>query len=92
MFEETGIDLDPSALGEVFFKRVARFRFAGTDCRQLEHYYRVSIDRPVHPSRTGWTKSERSTLVALRWWPIASLSKLARVFPADLALMAAVFD
>ena len=82
--EETGLQLDADAVGDVVHRRLTEFSFAGTAYRQSEDYFLV---------RTGWfdaqpTASSDLELVAVlgtRWWSRDELrSTREQVYPEEL--------
>ncbi len=63
--EETGLVVGD--LGDVVFRRVARFDFEGLHYRQSEQFFCVRCDRFVLDD-AGWSEVERRTVLGHRWW------------------------
>ena len=97
VFEETGLEVDPSELVGPVALRGATFRFARRTVRQDEEFFvcRVPGVRPeVHGQ--GWTEIERELLDQQRWFSPDELTDLiaggATVYPEDLpGLLRSVF-
>ena len=82
--EETGLVVDPVALGAPVHARTAEFVFAGQAYRQVEDFFLVRVD--AHEVDTaGFTALEVAAVLEHRWWPAAELRATDEVvYPADL--------
>lgn len=85
VYEETGLVIEPDALGPVVATRVADFEFERRQFRQSEWFYAVSI--PVFtPTTHGWEEVERRSLLDYRWWTVDDLLATDEtVYPSELA-------
>ena len=85
LFEETGLRLDPAALGEPVHARTAEFVFAGQAYRQSEDFFLLRVD--AHEVDTaGFEELEVAAMLEHRWWtPDELRGTTAVVFPAELA-------
>jgi 8-oxo-dGTP pyrophosphatase MutT (NUDIX family) len=87
VFEETGLRIEPDALGPVVATRVAEFSFDGRDYRQSEWFFAVRTER-FEPTREGWEEVEHRSLVRARWWTADELDRTdATVYPQELAAL-----
>jgi 8-oxo-dGTP pyrophosphatase MutT (NUDIX family) len=85
LFEETGIELEPSALVGPVFSRSAVFDFFRESCRQEEVFYVGRVESDGGFSRDGWTQIELDTIDELRWWDLDALACVEEeVFPEGL--------
>jgi len=91
--EETGLVLDPAAMGPVVATRRAEFTFDGKDYEQAEWFFAVPVDR-FAPGADGWDAIEQRALLAHRWWTVEDLERTEElVYPVELpALVRAVLD
>ena len=85
LFEETGLRLDPAALGEPVHERVAEFVFDGQAYRQSEQFFLARVD--AHDVDTaGFTPLEVEAMLEHRWWTAEELRTTdAVVYPQALA-------
>lgn len=83
VWEETGLEV--GELGDVVFRRVARFEFEGVHYRQTEQFFCVRCDRFVVDDG-GWTEEERRMMLEHRWWTHAEIVATDdTIYPAELA-------
>ena len=84
LFEETGLRVDPAALGEPVHERVAEFVFAGQAYRQSEQFFLARVD--AHAVDTaGFTALEVASMLEHRWWSAEELrTSGAVVYPEAL--------
>jgi 8-oxo-dGTP pyrophosphatase MutT (NUDIX family) len=89
--EETGLHLDPDALGACVATRTTTFEFERRHYEQDEWFFAVRVDR-FEPHGDGWIEVERRSLLQYRWWTPAELDATSDVvYPAELgALVRAV--
>ena len=85
--EETGLVLDPAAMGPVVATRRAEFSFDGKDFQQAEWFFAVAVDR-FAPGAEGWDAIEQRALLAHRWWTLEDLERtVERVYPVELPML-----
>jgi 8-oxo-dGTP pyrophosphatase MutT (NUDIX family) len=85
LFEETGLRVEPSALGAPVWHQVAEFSFDGRSYRQDQDFFLVRVDEWAVDT-AGFDPEERATIDAHRWWSadeIAASDEL--IYPAELA-------
>jgi 8-oxo-dGTP pyrophosphatase MutT (NUDIX family) len=83
--EETGLRVDPAALGPVAWERVAEFTHNGRRYRQYEDYFRLRVDRHA-VDVAGFTELERRMLHEYRWWSLDDLRVTSEiVYPRRMA-------
>ena len=84
--EEAGLAVQPAALGEPVWHRVARFSFDGTRYHQEEDFFLLRVDSgSFEVSLAGLDEIEQQTVDAFRWWGAAELESSGEVFfPAEL--------
>ncbi len=84
--EETGLVLDPAAVGPPAWRRDSTWHSGGR--RRLQHEVVVAATVPGHTpaiSGDGRTASEREIYVATRWWEQAEVrASRARFYPGRL--------
>ena len=82
--EETGLEVDADALGEVVHARVTEFCFDGQAYRQSEEYFllRTACFEAVP---TAFTELELAAVRGTRWWTREELRATSeRVYPEEL--------
>ncbi len=81
--EETGLEVD--GLGDVVFRRTARFEFEGVHYLQREEFFCVRCER-FTVDDAGWSDVERRTMIDHRWWTYEELVATDEtVFPEQIA-------
>lgn len=84
--EETGLILDPAALGPPAWRRDSTWRSRGL--RRLQHEVVLAAQVPGHQpsiSADGRTENERDIYVETRWWQVADiLTSSERFYPGRL--------
>ena len=84
LFEETGLRIEPAALGEPVFHDVARFPFDGRWYRAEQAFFLVRVDR-WDVDTTGFDDLERASVDRHAWWSAAELASTAeRFYPREL--------
>lgn len=74
VFEETGLELDPTSLVGPVIRRTALFDFAARTVRQDEEFFLARFDGPADRFDTsGWTAVELQFMDELRWWDLDAL-------------------
>ena len=85
LYEETGLRLDPSDLGEPVWHQVTRFSYDHRDYRQDQDFYLVRVPE-WQVDTTGFDIEEQRTIDDHRWWTAAELEATAEtVYPENLA-------
>jgi 8-oxo-dGTP pyrophosphatase MutT (NUDIX family) len=67
LFEETGLRLEPAALGEPVLHREADFHFDGVRYAQAEQFFLARVGAHEVDTR-GFTSLELRSVVEHRWW------------------------
>ncbi|MEH0935035.1 NUDIX hydrolase [Micromonospora psammae] len=82
--EETGLRLDPAALGEPVWSETIEFTFDGVGYRQEQQFFLVRV--PAWEVDTaGFTDLERASVAGHRWWSPEELAASGdRYYPAEL--------
>jgi 8-oxo-dGTP pyrophosphatase MutT (NUDIX family) len=83
--EETGLALDPSALGACVATRRTTFEFERRRYEQDEWFFAVPVER-FEPHGAGWVEVERRSLLRYGWWTADELDATTDVvYPRELA-------
>jgi 8-oxo-dGTP pyrophosphatase MutT (NUDIX family) len=72
LFEETGLRVDPDAVGEPVFHEVVEFPFDGHWYRQDQDFFLLRVDS-WQVDFAGLNDIERASVDAHRWWSVAEL-------------------
>ena len=82
--EETGLEVDEAAVGDVVHRRLTEFSFAGTAYRQREDYFLLRT--PAFPAvPTGHSDLEMVSVLGTRWWSREELrATREQVYPEEL--------
>ncbi len=82
--EETGLQLDEAAVGEVVHRRLTEFSFAGTAYRQSEEYFLVRTGA-FDAQPTAHSDLELVAVLGTRWWSRDELRDTReQVYPEEL--------
>jgi len=82
--EETGLRVDPAALGEPVWNDVAEFPFDGRRYRQEQAWYLVRVDS-WEADRSGFDEIERATVDRMTWWEPGDFQTATEpYYPPDL--------
>ena len=85
LYEETGLRVDPSDLGEPVWHQVTRFSYDHRDYRQDQDFYLVRVPE-WQIDTTGFDIEEQRTIDDHRWWTAAELETTAEtIYPENLA-------
>lgn len=85
LYEETGLRVDPSDLGEPVWHQVTRFSYDHRDYRQDQDFYLVRVPE-WQIDTTGFDIEEQRTIDDHRWWTAAELETTAEtIYPQNLA-------
>jgi 8-oxo-dGTP pyrophosphatase MutT (NUDIX family) len=84
--EEAGLTVEPAALGDPVWHRVAEFGFDGTRYRQEEDFFLLRVDSgSFEVSLAGLDEIEQQTVDGFRWWGAAEMESAGEAFvPAEL--------
>ncbi|GGN01217.1 8-oxo-dGTP pyrophosphatase MutT (NUDIX family) [Actinoplanes campanulatus] len=87
LFEETGLRIGPSDLGEPVHHEVTEFSYDRRQYRQEQDFFLVRVaDWQVDTA--GMEEAERLTITEHRWWSAAEIEASAeQIFPVDLAAL-----
>ncbi len=89
LYEETGLRLDPEALGEPVYHEVTRYPFGGDWYQQEQDFYLVRVDS-WEVRVDGFGEDERRSIDGYRWWSVAELAATdERYYPAGLPALLA---
>jgi 8-oxo-dGTP pyrophosphatase MutT (NUDIX family) len=84
LFEETGLRVEPAALGEPVWHDRTEFPLDGVWYRQEQDFYLVRAE-PFEVDFAGLNDLERRSVDAWRWWSAAELrATTERFYPPDL--------
>lgn len=87
LLEETGLGVEPEALGEPVAVARGDWEFRGEPWYSEDWYFSLRAER-FSPSDAGWTDHEREVHASWRWWTPAELDSTADpVLPAGLAAL-----
>jgi 8-oxo-dGTP pyrophosphatase MutT (NUDIX family) len=84
--EEAGLAVEPGALGEPVWHRLAEFSFDGTRYRQEEDFFLLRVNSgSFEVSLAGLDEIEQETVDGFRWWGADELdSSGEEFFPPEL--------
>ncbi|HVU74178.1 MAG TPA: NUDIX domain-containing protein [Mycobacteriales bacterium] len=71
--EETGLVLERDAVGPVVLTRQVRHAYSDVVVEQSEDFFLVRVPA-FTPHHAGFTDEERTTVLGVRWWPLAELA------------------
>ncbi len=82
--EETGLVVEPAALGEQVFENYAEFSMDGVLLRQRNHFFLLrTATREI--STAGFDEAEQRTHLGHRWWGAEELEQSSEnYFPEEL--------
>ena len=84
LLEETGLRVDPTAVGDVVHRRVTEFRFGGGHYRQSEDYFLLRA-APFDATPTAHSDLELMAVLGTRWWSRDELRATPeQVYPEEL--------
>ena len=67
--EETGLVVEPEALGEIIHVQDFRIDWVTGDYETgVHHFYQLQVVDGFMPDTSGWTDSEHRDVLELRWW------------------------
>ncbi|WP_306212037.1 NUDIX hydrolase [Actinoplanes sp. RD1] len=85
LFEETGLRVDPAALGSPVHDEVTEFSYDGRDYRQTQEFFLHRVDSWAVDT-SGFDEAERQTITDHRWWSAEALAASdEQIFPVGLA-------
>jgi 8-oxo-dGTP pyrophosphatase MutT (NUDIX family) len=85
LHEETGLKVEPSALGEPVFHEITEFSYNNRQYRQEQDFFLFRVpDWQVDTA--GFDDDERRTITEHRWWSAPELDATTeQIFPLGLA-------
>jgi len=85
--EETGLVVEPEALGEIIHVQDFRIDWVTGDYETgVHHFYQLQVADGFMPDTSGWTNSEHRDVLELRWWNWSEfLEAEQRLGPTGLA-------
>lgn len=84
LYEETGLALEPAALGSPVYADTTEFGFAGRRYRQRQDFFAVRVDA-YDPAPVASDGAEHAAILGYRWWTAAELdSTLEAYYPSTL--------
>lgn len=90
--EETGLVIEPPALGEPVWHESTEFPYDGRWYRQEQSYFLLRVGA-WEVDTAGFTAVERAGIEGHRWWPVRELAVTAeRYYPAGLPDLLARVD
>ncbi|MCW2674298.1 MAG: hydrolase [Frankiales bacterium] len=82
--EETGLVVDPAALGEAIHHRVTTFPWGDVVYEQSEDYFVLRVDSHVVDT-SGFDDVETAAVIGHRWWDRSDLAATCeRYYPREL--------
>ena len=82
--EETGLEVDEAAVGDVVHRRLTEFSFGGTAYRQREDYFLLRTGA-FDARPTGHSDLEMVAVLGTRWWSRDELRATGeQVYPEEL--------
>ena len=82
--EETGLVVDPAALGEAVHHRVTTFPWGDVVYEQSEDYFVLRVDSHVVDT-SGFDDVETAAVIGHRWWDRSDLAATGeRYYPREL--------
>ena len=85
LFEETGLAVEPEALGKQVFYNYAEFFMDGVLLRQHNHFFLFRAES-TEISTSGFDETEQRHHLGHRWWSAEELEQSAATyFPEELA-------
>lgn len=74
LLEETGLRVEPEALGEPVHKIEFQLTWAGGELETgIAHFYELVVDEPFELDNSLWMPDEHRDIVEYRWWKPADL-------------------
>ena len=84
LFEETGLRVEPAALGEPIWHQVTEFTFNSRWYRQDQDFFLLRVPS-WQVDTSGFDADERAVVDAHRWWSADELDSTAEtVYPEEL--------
>ncbi|PRY31159.1 NUDIX hydrolase [Pseudosporangium ferrugineum] len=85
LFEETGLRVEPVALGEPVHHEVAEFSYDARQYRQTQDFFAYGVTA-WDVDGAGLDAEERRTIIGHRWWSAAEVEASAEeIYPPGLA-------
>lgn len=84
LFEETGLRVSPSGLGEPVHAEIAAFSYAGVEYRQEQEFFLVRVPE-WEVDTSGIDDAEVVDIAGHRWWTVPELLRTEELYyPRDL--------
>jgi 8-oxo-dGTP pyrophosphatase MutT (NUDIX family) len=85
LHEETGLKVDPEALGEPVHHETTEFSYANRQYRQSQHFFLYRVPE-WQVNTAGFDTEEQQTITDHRWWSATELdASTEQIFPTGLA-------
>ena len=85
LLEETGLRVEPGALGEPVHHETTEFSYNNRQYRQTQDFFLLRVDE-WQVDTAGFDAEEQRTITAHRWWSAAEIDTSAeQIFPLELA-------
>jgi 8-oxo-dGTP pyrophosphatase MutT (NUDIX family) len=83
--EETGLRVDPAALGDPVWRQVAEFSYRDRQYRQDQDFFLLRVSE-WQIDTAGMDEDEQQTITEHRWWSAAEIeASPEQIFPDELA-------
>jgi 8-oxo-dGTP pyrophosphatase MutT (NUDIX family) len=84
LFEEIGLQVEPSALGEPVWHHVTEFSYDGRQYSQAQDFFVLRVPG-WEVDFTGMDDEEKATITAHRWWSADEIETSSEsIFPVEL--------
>jgi 8-oxo-dGTP pyrophosphatase MutT (NUDIX family) len=85
LFEETGLRVDPAALGEPVHHEISEFSYSGRQYRQNQEFFVLRVPE-WQVDTAGFDADEQATITEHRWWSADEIDASdEQIFPLELA-------
>jgi 8-oxo-dGTP pyrophosphatase MutT (NUDIX family) len=87
LFEETGLRVEPSRLGDPIWAEVTEFSYRDRQYRQEQDFFLLRVDG-WQVDTAGMDADEQETIVEHRWWSAVEIETSdEQIFPVELAAL-----
>ncbi|MCO8271912.1 NUDIX domain-containing protein [Actinoplanes sp. TRM 88003] len=84
LYEEVGLQIEASALGEPFWHQQTEFSYGGLEYSQEQHFFVLRVPE-WQVDFAGMDDEEKATITAHRWWSADEIEASAEsIFPVEL--------
>jgi 8-oxo-dGTP pyrophosphatase MutT (NUDIX family) len=92
LFEETGLRVEPGALGDPIWHQVTEFSYRDRQYRQDQDFFLLRVDE-WQVDTAGMDADEQETITEHRWWSPAELDESSeQIYPEDLSSLVRRFS